>query len=90
MTDGKDRVTGKLCQEMDHSGSTDHSFAATRQERELYDTHLVLKQSCSMPNSSTTHSRDESDQMRSEFRKVKESVMAGDPNYPKHIPCVLQ
>ena len=90
MTDGKDRVTGKLCHEMDHSGSTDHSCAATREEGELYDTQLVFKQSCSMPNSTATQLRDESDQMRAEFCKIKECVMAGDQIYPKLIPRVLE
>ena len=56
--DGRQRSGDrKICHEMDHSGSTDHSFAATREEGELYDTKLVFKQSCSMLNSTATVAR---------------------------------
>ena len=68
--------TEKLCHEMDQLGREDHSYVATRQAREWHDTQLVLTQSCSMPNSTATQLRDDYDQMRAEFRIVKEAVTA--------------
>ena len=69
--------TEQLFQEMQQLGQEDHSYVATRQERERCDNHSVLVQSHSMPKYSNTFAR-RLRQNAPRIQKTKEAVMASD------------
>ena len=50
----------------------------TRRERERYDNQLVFARSSAVAYFTATESRDDCDQMRTEFSKIKEADQAGE------------